>query len=86
MIAPTTSTAMSQATAVPQDTCASTQKVVTKQQRYQAKLKAARKRRKEDHQARIHRDRYLSFDGRRSGESVSGVPRLGALKLENYIF
>ena|GEM_PF-4404951 len=67
--------------AVLRETCAQTKKLVTRQQRYQAKLKAARHARRKEWQKRRNRDRSLSFDGRRSGAIPSGVPRLGAMNL-----
>lgn len=66
-------------------TCAGTPKLRTRQQRYEAKMKAARKRRKEAWEKRKYAYQSLEFDGRISNTVATGVPRLGTIDLRNYL-
>ena len=74
-------------TALQQDTCASTQNLVTqtRQQRYQAKQKAARLRRRQEWERRKFAYQSLDFDGRVRFVPASGVPRLGEMTLNNFM-
>lgn len=70
------------------DKCVGTQKVVTRQQRYAAKMKAARKKRRAEWESRRYRDVSWDFDGRLGGglRGINdGVPRLGTLNLKKFL-
>jgi hypothetical protein len=54
-------------------------------ERRNARLRAARAARRAYRNARLNRDRSLSFDGRYSGRVVAGVPRVGDLRLSNFM-
>ncbi len=74
------------ATTRQQDTCVSTQKLVTtKQRRYQAKMKAARKLRRQEWERRKFAYQSLQFDGRVSLVAATGVPRLGEMELRSFL-
>jgi hypothetical protein len=45
----------------------------------------ARIARRAEWESRRHRDKHLTFDGLHGGNRVAGVPRLGDLKLKNYL-
>jgi hypothetical protein len=49
------------------------------------RLREARKARRDDYYRRRNRDKALTSVRGYSGPAVSGVPRLGGLKLENYL-
>lgn len=71
---------------MPQDRCACTEKVtITPQQRYSAKLKAARAARKADWEKRKFAYQSLAFDGRVNFTPATGVPPLGAIDLRKYL-